>query len=199
MLATPKGVRAPISRIQKASRNCSKKGRPWRPVSSVASRTPVTPTKAEFGRGRFPKTMFLRNIWTRISAAASPGPLFVKNLMDERDRDRAFADRRGNPFDVSAADVSDREHAGPARLQEVRQARERPFRRLELLFRQLRAGLDETLFVEHDAPVEPARVRSRTGHREDVPDVVLRDGPGLAVAPAHALEMIFTFVGGDLG
>src|SRR5712691_2649360 len=122
----------------------------------------------------------------------------MKNLMDERDRDRAFAYCRGDAFDVAPAHVTDRKHCGEARFKEMRRPCERPVRGGEVLFRQIRPRLDEPVLVERDTVGEPARTRNGSGHREDVSDVVSLDGPGLVVAPAHALEMVDPFEGHDL-
>lgn len=59
----------------------------------------------------------------------------MKDLMDERDRDRAFADRRGDPLDVAPSYVTDRKHSRSARFEKVRRARERPARGGEIRFR----------------------------------------------------------------
>ena len=75
-----------------------------------------------------------------------------------------------NSLDVARADVADGEHAWHARLQQVRCARQRPLRRIELLARELRAGLDETVRIEREATGHPARRRQRTGHHEHVTD-----------------------------
>ena len=51
---------------------------------------------------------------------------FVENLVDEGDRDRAFADGRRHTFDIAAAHVADREHATQACFEQMGSARQRP-------------------------------------------------------------------------
>ena len=46
--------------------------------------------------------------------------------MNEGDGDRTFADRGCDTLDIARAHVADREHAGQARLEQVRSAGERP-------------------------------------------------------------------------
>ena len=59
----------------------------------------------------------------------------MKDLMDERDRDRAFAHCRGDAFDVAPAYVTDRKHPGKACFEEMRFPCERPARGYEVLLR----------------------------------------------------------------
>src|SRR5438128_10299091 len=117
----------------------------------------------------------------------------MESLMDEGDRHRAFTPRRRDACDVASAHVADGEDSREAGFQQTRLARERPARGGESLRRQIRAGPDEPVLVERDAALEPARARNGPGHREDVPDVVLRDGPGFVVTPAHALQVASAF------
>ena len=42
-----------------------------------------------------------------------PGDLLSQRLMNKRDRDGSFADRRGDTLDVAAADVANCKDAGP--------------------------------------------------------------------------------------
>src|ERR1700732_3953122 len=93
---------------------------------------------------------------SRSSARNSPLRLLLKRLMDERDRDRAFAHGRRDAFDVAAAHVADRKHARKARFEKMRRPRERPVRGGEVLFRQIRPGFDEAVLVESDTAIEPA-------------------------------------------
>ena len=58
--------------------------------------------------------------------------------MDERHRDRSFADGRRDALDVAAAHVADGEDAGQAGLEQVRRAGERPSRRREIV--RVRSG-----------------------------------------------------------
>ena len=93
--------------------------------------------------------------------------------MHEGDRRRAFADR---------------EHAGKARLERVRRARERPTGSGEIIWREVGPRLDETFVVAREASAEPLGVRRRAGHDEGVPNVSLLDGV-VGVTPRDAFEM----------
>ena len=59
--------------------------------------------------------------------------LFVQHLMDEGNGDRSLADGGGDTFDIAAANIADREHAGQARFEQMRRPRERPMRRRQIL------------------------------------------------------------------
>ena len=90
--------------------------------------------------------------------------LLVQHLVNERDRDRAFADRGRDALDVAAAHVADREDAGPARFEQIRRPRQRPSRPRQILGREVRAGLDEAFVVERDAAgrATPCSARRRS-------------------------------------
>src|SRR5882724_10524272 len=121
----------------------------------------------------------------------------AEHLMHEGDRDRTLSHRRRHPLDVAGPNVAHGEHAGPAGLEQVWRARERPARRGQLLAREIRARLDEPLRIEHYATIEPPRARHGSGHDEDVLDVVSLDVSRL-IPPAHALELRATLEGLDL-
>src|SRR2546422_5899517 len=91
-----------------------------------------------------------------------------------------------------------RSHPGAARLEQMGSAGERPPRGSQLLGRQVRSRLDESLGVEREAASQPAGAGHRARHGEDVPDAVRLDAPGLVVAPAHALEMAVALEAHDL-
>ena len=59
--------------------------------------------------------------------------LFVKGLMHEGHSDRPLAHRRGDPFDIAAPDVTDREHAGQTGFEEMGGPGERPMRGRQIL------------------------------------------------------------------
>src|SRR5260370_41505500 len=71
----------------------------------------------------------------RVMVSPKSSLLLVKDLMDERDRDRAFTHGRGDAFDVAAAHVADREHSGKARFEQMGRPCERPVRGGEVLLR----------------------------------------------------------------
>src|SRR5438132_3518257 len=110
--------------------------------------------------------------------------------MHERDSDRSLANGRRHTLDVAAADVTDREHAGPTCFEEIGRPGKGPAGGSQIVVRQIRAGLDEPFRVEYDTTPKPARAGNGTGHDEDVLDVVGLDAPGFIVPPAHALEVV---------
>src|SRR5439155_1243146 len=68
------------------------------------------------------------------------------------------------------APVPHREYARYARLHQVRSSGERPARFGQLVRLQIGSGLDEILFVQHHASLQPRRVRIGSGHDEQVAD-----------------------------
>ena len=64
--------------------------------------------------------------------------------------------------------------------------------------REIRTGLDEAVLVEREASIEPAGVRHRARHHEDVSDLMLLLGAGFRVAPAHRLKRAVTLERDDL-
>ena len=85
----------------------------------------------------------------------------MKHLMNEGDRDRSLADGGRDALDVAAAHVADRKDARTTRFEQIRRPGQRPPRCRQIVLRQLRTGLDESLVVERDAPFEPARCSAR--------------------------------------
>ena len=59
--------------------------------------------------------------------------LFVKRLMHEGHSDRPLAHCGGDPFDIAAPDVADREHAGQTGFEEMGSSGERPMRGRQIL------------------------------------------------------------------
>src|SRR5207247_10917673 len=86
---------------------------------------------------------------------------------------------------------------GETRLQEMGSAGERPARG-QILRQQVLSRLDESLVVQGEATIQPAAAGDRARHREDVPDAVRFDTPGLVVTPAHALEVPIPLEAHDL-
>src|SRR5579864_349269 len=85
--------------------------------------------------------------------------------MHERNRDRSFANSRGNTLYVAATYISDSKNTRQCCLQQVWPADERPARVVQFLDGQIGTGLDEAFAVEHDAAAQP--VCSRVGSRHD--------------------------------
>ena len=93
-------------------------------------------------RGRTLKVLIRRSCDSRVARSLShqyalscvlADLLLAKDLVNEGDRNRSFADRGRDTFDVAAAYVSDGEDAGTARFEEERWSCQRPFRAREFL------------------------------------------------------------------
>src|SRR5439155_26911411 len=97
----------------------------------------------------------------------------AQHVMNERDRNRALANGRGDALDAARADIADGEDAWPARFEQQRRARQWPAGGGEIVVREIRTGLDEAVLVEREASIEPAGVRHRARHHEDVSDLML--------------------------
>ena len=119
--------------------------------------------------------------------------LLMQHSMHEGHRNRAFADRRRDPLDVSSSHVADRKHTRQAGLEQMRRAGEWPTRRGQIVGREVRTSLDESRWVERDAAVEPPCVGNGSRHDEHVADVMRLNGPGLRVPAAYPLKMLTAF------
>ena len=103
--------------------------------------------------------------------------------MDERDRDRAFADSRRYTLNISCAHVANRKHAGYACFKQVWPAVQEPFSGVQVFRRQIGAGLNKTLFVERNTSVEPGRIGFGSCHQEHMGDVLSLGFAGFVVPP----------------
>src|SRR4051812_45912229 len=81
----------------------------------------------------------------------------------------------------------------------MRRTCERPLRTCEIVLTQCRTRLDESLFIESDALVQPRRVWLRPHHEEQMPDRAHLGLPGLIVLPPNALQFSFPDQLHDLG
>src|SRR5215218_11393609 len=82
--------------------------------------------------------------------------------MDQLDRHRALAHRRGHPLDRTSTHVASCEHTGQVRLQGVRLPRKVPPEiPIEHGALQRSPCQDEAAFVEFDGALEPASVGLR--------------------------------------
>ena len=72
-------------------------------------------------------------ISTQVPSAIVVFILFVKRLMHEGHSDRPLAHCGGDPFDIAAPDVADREHAGLTGFEEMGSPGERPMRGRQIL------------------------------------------------------------------
>src|SRR5438034_8239413 len=118
--------------------------------------------------------------------------------MYRRDRDRAFANSRRDTLGAPTTHIAYREHPRRARLQQMGRATQRPLRGRQLVRGQRRSRLDEPLRIERQASGEPLRARLRSGHGEDVPDVLLLHGPAPPGTPRDVLQMTVSFEAHDL-
>src|SRR5580765_1729928 len=71
-----------------------------------------------------------------------------EDLVDELHRGRALTHRGRHALHAPRPHVANREHPGQAGLEVIGPASQGPLRGLELLGREVRAGLDEALLVE---------------------------------------------------
>src|SRR5258707_1980043 len=116
----------------------------------------------------------------------------LQKLVDERDRDRSLAHRRCDALDVAGTSVAHCEHAGTTRFEKIWRPRERPAGVGEFILRDIRARLDKPFVVDRDAPIQPIRVRYRTGHDENVLNAAGLGQTGLVVTQSHTLEMLIS-------
>src|SRR5262245_34925465 len=119
--------------------------------------------------------------------------------MDEGDGDRALADRRSNPLDAAAADISDREDSGQTGLEKLWRPSQRPPGRNQIVRSKIGAGLDETFLVKSHAASEPFSTRDRTRHRKQMPYLMSFSTATNNVPPTHPLETGIPVEGDDFG
>src|SRR6267143_6957444 len=112
--------------------------------------------------------------------------------MNQSHGDGPFSHRGRNALQVAAPDVTDREHAGQSRLEQVGHPGKRPVRGGQILLGQVRSRLDEALSVQRDAPLEPSGVRNGPRHDENMPEFVVFHLTRARVSPRYALQMTIT-------
>lgn len=117
--------------------------------------------------------------------------------MNERDRDRPFADSRGDAFDVAATNIPGSEHSGHTAFQQAGPASERPARTGQFFRRKIGTGFNEAFVVEHDATLEPGGVGVRSCHYEHVSDVLLLGFAGFGIPPRNPFEMVDAYEADD--
>jgi len=101
----------------------------------------------------------------------------VKHLVHKGDGNRAFTDSRRHALDAASSHVANREHSRQTGFEKMGSPGERPFRLRQIFWRKIRSRLDETIGVEGNAAVQPARgeippqvyvgLRGRTGASRD--------------------------------
>ena len=73
--------------------------------------------------------------------------------MHERDGNRPFAHSGRHAFHIATAHIADGEDAGSTRFEQVRRARQRPFRGSQFVGPEIRAGFEKPLVVERETRV----------------------------------------------
>jgi hypothetical protein len=103
-----------------------------RSCCAMAARRPpiASPTDAQ---AVYPIRSLSAPFWRRESIeffqeGRGPRWLLSQYLVNERDRDRPFADSRGHAFDVAATNIPGSEYSGHTAFQEVGPTGERPVR-----------------------------------------------------------------------
>src|SRR5438067_13153294 len=109
--------------------------------------------------------------------------------MEELDRHRALADRRGDPLDRVGTHVAGGEHTGRAGLEVVRVTVTVPAPRPFPVQDQVRAGEHEPSRITLDHSVEPLCPRFGTDEREEVAGADRLLSPIPAVAERELLEV----------
>src|SRR5262249_22141716 len=126
--------------------------------------------------------------WLYAAGPSLRGRSLREHLVDELDADRTLADRGGDALDAIGANIANREHAGSAGLEQVGRAREPPSPGRQVIDREIWAGLDEAVGVEHAAALQQLGVRRGAGHHEHVADRVGGSLAGPLVQPGDALQ-----------
>src|SRR6201987_602377 len=97
--------------------------------------------------------------------------------MHQANRRRSFADCRRHALHVARAYIANRKHARQTGLENIRSAPQRPACGGEIFRRQIWSSLDERLLILNNASFEPSRVRTSSGHHENVPNVAFWEVP----------------------
>src|SRR5579863_1541051 len=113
--------------------------------------------------------------------------------MHERNRDRSFANSRGDTLYIAAAHISDSKNARQCCFQQVWPAAEKPVRVVQFLRAQIGAGLDEAFAIEHDAAAEPVCIRVRSSHDKYVSNALVLGFAGLIVSPRDSFQVAVAF------
>jgi hypothetical protein len=92
--------------------------------------------------------------------------------VDECDRNRAFANRRGDSFDVAGAHVAGGKDPGSTGLEQEAWTRKRPPRSIERLVGQIRTGFDEPFSSSTTRSVSQSVFGTGANHDEHVTDIV---------------------------
>ena len=110
--------------------------------------------------------------------------------MNQCDGDRSFADSRRHALDVPSPNITDRKYARATRFEQVGWPRQRPGGCRQVLGSEAGTSLHESVGVESNTSVQPARVRSGSRHQENVTDAMNLGLAGLVVAPGDTLQFV---------
>src|SRR6266849_4291464 len=102
------------------------------------------------------------------SSVSGQAGSFGEDAVYELHADGALADGGCDAFHAASANVPDCKDSRDARLEEERRTWQWP--PAEILVIQVGPGLDEALVIERHGALQPFRVRTRAGHREEVAD-----------------------------
>src|SRR6185437_2154536 len=132
------------------------------------------------------------------SASGDGFSCLLENLVHHRNCDRAFSNRRGNALHVARTYISHGKHSRKTGFEQKRPTRQRPARRHQIAWKQIYARLDESFFVERQTARKPGRVRIRSRHQENVPDVAGLQAASLIVTALHAVQAVSSLQSNDL-
>jgi len=118
--------------------------------------------------------------------------------MYESDRDGSLTHCRCNALEATSANIANREYSGQTCFKQMGSASEWPIRGGEILGRQIPSGLDESIPIESNAPLQPMCVWYRASHDEQVAYSASLHRSGCVITPAHALQMITALERRDL-
>ena len=118
--------------------------------------------------------------------------------MYEGDRNRSFTHCRCYALEAASANIAYREYSGQTCFEQMWSTRQRPLRGGQIVRRQIRSGLNESIRVERNAAVQPMCVWNCASHNEDMAYVARLQLSGYVIPPAHALKMISAVKSCDL-
>src|ERR1700687_5221353 len=123
---------------------------------------------------------------------------FLENLVHHRNRDRSFPNRRRNTLHIARPYIPYGKHSRKTGFEQIRSTRQRPMCGRQIHRNQVYARLDASSFIERQTACKPARVRVRSHHQENVPDVAGLQVASLIVAALHVIQPVGSLQGNDL-
>src|SRR5512132_1680754 len=136
---------------------------------------------------------------TLAACSLSSASDLLEVVVDQTDGHGALADRRGHPFDRTAAHVAGGEHAGLAGLKRQRLAARLPRLASRIRTRGVGAGADEAVVVEGELVGQPPGVWLHTNEDEHRPGGEGAPFPGPVVLDHQRLEGVVAAQLADLG